>query len=61
MSIGTRRYVPFRCPTCGKPAVRVIETREWQGAIRRKRRCTGDPRHIVETRETLATTESVHI
>lgn len=52
MSIGTRRYVPFRCPTCGKPAVRVIETREWQGAIRRKRRCPDG--HVMVTRETVA-------
>lgn len=48
------RHVPFLCPRCGSPVGLVVETREWQGAIRRKRRCTGKERHVVETRETVA-------
>lgn len=58
----TRRHVPFTCPKeveqegrtvlCGRPLVRVTETREWQGSIRRKRRCEAG--HVVVTRETVA-------
>ena len=42
-----RRRVPFVCARCGLPFVKVIDTREWQGAIRRKRRCPGG--HVVVT------------
>lgn len=34
------------------PVVRVLETREWQGSIRRKRRCEAG--HVITTRETIA-------
>ena len=47
-----RRHAPFRCPTCNEPMFRVIETREWQGGIRRKRVCPAG--HVLITREMVA-------
>lgn len=47
-----RRHAPFRCPTCNEPMFRVIETREWQGGIRRKRVCPAG--HVLITREMAA-------
>lgn len=32
------RHVPFRCPRCGK-AMEVVETRERDGTIWRRRAC----------------------
>ena len=52
MTLGRTRHVPFRCPRCGRPVGLVVETREWQGSIRRKRRCEAG--HVVVTRETVA-------
>ena len=46
-----RRHVPFTCSTCGRPMAKVEETREWQGAIRRKRKCAEG--HAIWTRETV--------
>ena len=52
MSPKAPRHVPFACAVCGRPMSKVIETREWQGTIRRKRRC--DAGHVITTRETVA-------
>jgi transcriptional regulator NrdR family protein len=45
------RHIPFLCPRCGKPLVTVKETREWQGAIRRRRACAEG--HVTVTKETI--------
>ena len=46
------RHVPFTCPRCGSPAIKVVDTRDWQGGIRRKRRC--EKGHLLVTREVAA-------
>ena len=45
------RHVPFRCPKCGKP-MEVIETRQRDGAIWRRRNCP-DKHASVQTIEVL--------
>ncbi len=43
------RRSPFLCPTCGKPMVRITDTRPYQGAVRRRRWCPAG--HAVWTKE----------
>ena len=45
------RRTPFLCPECGAQVVRVLESRPWQGAIRRRRVCPAG--HVIWTRETV--------
>jgi transcriptional regulator NrdR family protein len=52
MTAGKRRHVPFICPRCGQPMARVVDTRERQGAIWRRRVCPAG--HSIETREQIA-------
>ena len=47
----TQRHVPFPCPVCGQPMAKVIDTRPYQGTLRRRRSCPAG--HIAITREAL--------
>ena len=46
-----QRHVPFPCPVCGQPMAKVIDTRPYQGTLRRRRSCPAG--HIAITREAL--------
>ena len=46
-----QRHVPFPCPACKKPMTKVIDTRPYQGTLRRRRACPDG--HVAVTRETL--------